>query len=45
MNMVAGQYDYTLTLLLMPEAEWQGTCQDDEEPLEDTSNHFTCNGQ
>ena len=36
MTMVAGQYDYTLTLLLMPEAEWQGAHHEDGEPLEDT---------
>jgi hypothetical protein len=35
MTVVAGNYDYTLTLLLMPEAEWQGAHHDDDEPLED----------
>ena len=45
MTMVAGQYDYTLTLLLMPEAEWQGVRHDDEESLEDTFEHFIRNGQ
>jgi hypothetical protein len=28
MTRVAGQYDYTLTLLLLPEAEWQGARHD-----------------
>jgi len=42
---VAGQYDYTLTLLLMPEAEWQGARHDDEEPEEDTYDRFIRNGQ
>jgi hypothetical protein len=45
MTMVAAQYDYMLTLLLMPEAEWQGARHDDEEPLEDTFEHFIRNGQ
>lgn len=45
MTKVAGQYDYTLTLLLMPEAERQGACHEDEEPLEDTFEHFIRNGQ
>jgi hypothetical protein len=36
MTMVAGQYDYTLTLLLMPDAEWQSPRYDEEEPLQDT---------
>ena len=42
---VAGQYDYTLTLLLLPEAEWQGARHDDEEPEEDTYDRFIRNGQ
>lgn len=42
---VAGQYDYTLTLLLLPEAEWQGAHHDDEEPEEDTYDRFIRNGQ
>jgi Zn-dependent peptidase ImmA (M78 family) len=33
MTVVAGQYDYTLTLLLMPEAEWQGARHDEEDVL------------
>ena len=32
MTMVAGQYDYSLTLLLMPDAEWQRPQHDDGEP-------------
>ena len=42
---VAGQYDYTLTLLLMPDAEWQRPRHDDEESEEDTFDHFIRNGQ
>jgi len=42
---VAGQYDYTLTLLLLPEAECQGARHDDEEPEEDTYDRFIRNGQ
>lgn len=45
MTRVAGQYDYTLTLLLLPEAEWQGTRHDDEEPEEDTYDRCIRNGQ
>lgn len=45
MTRVAGQYDYTLTLLLLPEAEWQGARHDDEEPEEDTFDRFIRNGQ
>ena len=41
---VAGQYDYTLTLLLLPETEWQGARHDDEEPEEDTYDRFIRNG-
>ena len=36
MTRAAGQYDYTLTLLLMPDAEWQRPQHDDEEAEEDT---------
>ena len=43
---VAGQYDYTLTLLLMPEAEWQGARHDEEDMLlVDTYTNFIRNGQ
>lgn len=45
MTRVAGQYDYTLTLLLMPEAEWRGVRLDDEDPEEDTYDRFIRNGQ
>ncbi len=41
----AGQYEYTLTLPLLPEAEWQGAHHDDEEPEEDTYDRFIRNGQ
>jgi Zn-dependent peptidase ImmA (M78 family) len=41
----AGQYDYTLTLLLMPEAEWRLPTHEDGEPEEDTFDRFTRNGQ
>lgn len=41
----AGQYEYTLTLLLLPEAEWQGAHHDDEESEEDTYDRFIRNGQ
>lgn len=42
---VAGQYDYTLTLLLLPEAEWQGARHDDEEAEADTFDRFIRRGQ
>lgn len=42
---IAGQYDYTLTLLLLPAAEYQGVSHDDEEPVEDTFDRFIRNGQ
>lgn len=45
MTMVAGQYDYSLTLLLMPDAEWQRPQHDDGEPEEDTFDRFIRNGQ
>jgi Zn-dependent peptidase ImmA (M78 family) len=46
MTVVAGNYDYTLTLLLMPEAEWQGACHDEEDVLlVDTYTNFIRNGQ
>ncbi len=41
----AGKYDYTLTLLLMPDAEWQKPQHDEEEPEEDTFDRFIRNGQ
>ena len=45
MTRIASQYDYTLTLLVLPEAEWQGARHDDEEPEEDTYDRFIHNGQ
>ncbi|GGH55045.1 hypothetical protein GCM10010975_12210 [Comamonas phosphati] len=45
MTRVAGQYDYTLTLLLMPDAEWQRPQHDDEDAEEDTFDRFIRNGQ
>ncbi len=45
MTMVAANYDYTLTLLLMPDAEWRAPQHDEEEPLEDTLERFERNGQ
>lgn len=45
MTHIAGQYDYTLTLLLMPDAELQRPQHDDEEAEEDTYDRFTRNGQ
>ena len=45
MTRIAGQYDYTLTLLVLPEAERLGAHHDDEEPEEDTYDRFLRNGQ
>jgi len=45
MSKIAGNYDYTLSLLLMPEAEWRQPQHDDEEPEEDTFDRFINNGQ
>jgi Zn-dependent peptidase ImmA (M78 family) len=45
LTMVAGQYDYTLTLLVMPDADWQRPRHDDEDPEEDTFERFVRNGQ
>jgi hypothetical protein len=46
MTVVAGQYDYTLTLLLMPVAEWSGARHDEEDVLlVDTYTNFIRNGQ
>lgn len=45
MTRVAGQYDYSLTLLLMPDAEWQRPQHDDGAPEEDTFDRFIRNGQ
>jgi hypothetical protein len=45
MTRVAGQYDYSLTLLLMPDAEWRQPPHDDGEPEEETFDRFINNGQ
>jgi len=45
MTHVASQYDYTLTLLLMPDAEWQRPQHDEEASEEDTFDRFIRNGQ
>ncbi len=45
MTLVAGGYDYALTLLLMPEAEWQRPRHEDGEPEEDSFDRFVRNGQ
>lgn len=46
MTKVAGNYGYTLTLLVMPEAErrWQRR-DEDEEPVEDSYDRFISRGQ
>ena len=44
MTWTAGRYDYTLTLLMLPEAQWQAIHHDEERPLEDTYDHFIRNG-
>ena len=41
----AGQYDYSRTLLLMPDVEWQRPQHDDGQPEEDTFDRFIRNGQ
>lgn len=45
MTKVAGNYGYTLTLLVMPEAErrWQRR-DEDEEPVEDSYDRFIGRG-
>jgi hypothetical protein len=45
MTRVAPNYDYTLTLLLMPDAEWRRPQHDDGEPEEDTLDRFVRSGQ
>ena len=45
MSKIAGNYDYTLSLLLMPEAEWRQPQHDDGGPEEDTFDRFINNGQ
>ena len=45
MTKVAGNYGYTLTLLVMPEAERRWPRQDeDEEPVEDSYDRFIGKG-
>jgi Zn-dependent peptidase ImmA (M78 family) len=45
MTRIVGQYDYTLTLLVLPEVERQGARHDDEDTEEDTYDRFIRNGQ
>lgn len=45
MTKVAGNYDYTLTLLVMPEAERRWRRDQDEEPVEDSYDRFIARGQ
>lgn len=45
MTKVAANYDYTLTLLQMPDAEWRAPDHGDEVPLEDTYDRFINRGQ
>lgn len=45
MTMVSDQYDYTLTLLLMPDADWRSPQHADEDAEEDTFDRFIRNGQ
>ena len=45
MTRVAGQYDYTLTLLLMADAEWHRPWREEAESEEDTFDRFVRNGQ
>ena len=42
---VAGNYDYTLTLLVMPEAEHRWRPDREEEPLEDSYDRFAADGR
>ena len=45
MTKVAGNYDYTLTLLVMPEAERRWRRDQDEEPVEDSYERFRAGGR
>ena len=40
MTKVAGNYAYTLTLLMMPDAEYRWERDQDEEPVEDSYDRF-----
>ena len=40
MTKVAGNYAYTLTLLVMPDAEYRWGRDQDEEPVEDSYDRF-----
>lgn len=42
---VASNYDYTLTLLLMPDADWKRPQHEEADPEEDTFDRFVRNGQ
>lgn len=45
-EMTAGNYGYTLTLLVMPEAERRWRRRDDEdEPVEDSYDRFSAGGR
>lgn len=44
MTKVAGNYNYTLTLLLLPDAEWRSPRHDEEEPLQDAYDRFVERG-
>lgn len=45
MTVISDQYDYALTLLLFPDAEFTGAFHDEGESLQDTFDHFVQNGQ
>ena len=45
MTKVAGNYGYTLTLLVMPEAERRWRRWEDEEPVEDSHERFRAGGR
>ncbi len=45
MTKVAGNYDYTLTLLVMPDAEYRWRRDQDEEPVEDSYDRFRADGR
>ena len=45
MTKVAGNYGYTLTLLVMPAAERRWRRDEEEEPVEDNYDRFVSRGQ